>query len=135
MLTPLTLYKKAEAKTASTNFIYIYLLTALYFHISIWIFCTLLICFVFDGLLQSIYFRMFSSKHSITFDYLLSCWSHCCDIFYIKFRFCESYTVTNSVTIILLMETLSNFTTIKCYTLFFISTNSRAYADWKSPKN
>ena len=51
-----------------------YLLTALYFRISIGIFCNLFICLVFDVLLQSIYFRMFCSKHSVTFDtYLLSC--------------------------------------------------------------
>ena len=59
---------------------------------------------LFGGFLQSIYFRMFCSKHSITFDkYLLSCWFHCVDIFYINFRCCETLTVTNSG------ETLSNF--------------------------
>ena len=51
----------------------LYFLTALYFHISIRIFCNLFICLVFDDVLQSIYFRMFCFKHSITFDtYLLS---------------------------------------------------------------
>ena len=61
----------------------------LYFHISIQIFCNLFICLVFDGLLQSIYFRMFCSKHWLTFDtYLLSCRFHCLDIFYINFRSC-----------------------------------------------
>ena len=45
-----------------------YFLTALYYHISLQIFCNLFICLVFDGLLQSIYFRMFCSKESITFD-------------------------------------------------------------------
>ena len=44
----------------------LYFLTALYFHISIQIFCNLFICEVFDGLLQSICFQMFCSKHSIT---------------------------------------------------------------------
>ena len=53
-------------------------LTALYFDISIQIFCNLFICLVFEGLLQSVCFRMFYSKHSITFDtYLLSCRFHC----------------------------------------------------------
>ena len=64
-------------------------LTALYFPISISIFCTQLIFwYLFDGLLQSICFRMFCSKHSITFEntYLVSCWFHCVDILYIKFR-------------------------------------------------
>ena len=80
------------------------------------IFCTLFICFAFDGLLQSICFRMFCSKHSITFEsmYLLSCWFHCVDIFYIKFRFRETFTVINSLTRILLIETLYKLRTIKC---------------------
>ena len=52
----------------------LYFPTALHFHISIQIFCNLFICLIFDGLSQSICFRMFCSKHSITFDtYLLSC--------------------------------------------------------------
>ena len=42
-------------------------LTALYFHISIRIFRTLFIFWVFDGVLQSICLRIFCSKHSITF--------------------------------------------------------------------
>ena len=88
----------------------LYFLTALYFHISIRIFCNLLICLVFDGLLQSIYFRMFCSKHSITFDtYVLSWRFHCVDIFNINFRSCETFTVTYSVAILLLIETPSNF--------------------------
>ena len=93
----------------------LYFLTTLYFHISIRMFCNLFICLVFDGLLQSIYFRMFCSKHSITFDtYLLSCRFHCVDIFYINFRSCETFTITNSGAILLLIETLSNFRTMKC---------------------
>ena len=83
--------------------------TALYFGISIWILCTQFICLVFDGLLQSICFRMFSSKHSITLEntYLISCWFPCVDKLCIKFRFCETFTVTNFVTRILLIETLT----------------------------
>ena len=44
---------------------------------------------------ESICFRMFCLKHSITFEntYILSCWFHCVDIFYIKFRSCETWTV------------------------------------------
>ena len=62
------------------------------------------------------FFQMFCSKHSITFEnaYLLSCWFHCVDIFYIKFRFCELFTVINSVTRILLIEAPGKFITIKC---------------------
>ena len=78
----------------------LYFLIALYFYI----------CLVFDGLLQSIYFGMFCSKHSITFDrYLLSCWFHCVDIFYINFKSYETFTVTDSGAILLLIETPSNF--------------------------
>ena len=58
--------KQKKNKTASTNFtwLYLYFLTALYFHISVRIFCNLSICLVFDCLLQSICFPMFCSKHS-----------------------------------------------------------------------
>ena len=88
----------------------LYFLTALYFHISIGIFCNLFICLVFGGLLQSIGFRMFCSKHSITFDtYLLSCRFHCVDIFYVNFRSCETFTITNSRAILLLIKTPSNY--------------------------
>ena len=88
----------------------LYFLTALHFHISVRIFCNLFICLVFDGLLQSLYFRMFCSKHSITFDtYLLNCQFHYVDIFYINFISCETFTVTNSGAILLLIETPSNF--------------------------
>ena len=61
---------KVEAKTASTNLTWLYF----YLHISIQIFSALFICFVVDGPLQSIYFRMFCYKHSITSEntYLLS---------------------------------------------------------------
>ena len=99
----------------------LYFLTALYFHISVRILCNLFICFVLDGLLQSICFRMFCSKHSITFDtYLLNCRFHCVDIFYINFRSCETFTVTNSGAILLLIETLSNFRTMKCWFILYL---------------
>ena len=101
----------------------LYFLTALYFHISIRIFCNLFICLVFDGLLQSICFRMFCSKHSITFDtYLLNCRFHCVDIFYINFRSCETFTVTNSGTI---LETPSNFKSFQRITERLRITKSR----------
>ena len=100
----------------------LYFLTALHFHISIRIFCNLFICLVFDGLLQSICFRMFCSKHSITFDtYLLSCRFHRVDIFYINFRSCETLTITNSEAIHLLIETLSNYEML----VYHISANVR----------
>ena len=88
----------------------LYFPTALYFQISIRIFRNLFIWFVFDGLLQSICFRMFCSKQSISFDtYLLICGFHYVDIFYINFRSCETFIITNYGAIILLIKTLSNF--------------------------
>ena len=52
---------------------------------------------VFDLAFQAICFRLFCSKHSITFEntYLLGCWFQCVqcvNIFYIKFRFCEAFS-------------------------------------------
>ena len=110
---------------------------ALYFHISIWIFCILFICLVFDGLLLSIYSRMSCSKHSIAFEntHLLICWFYCTDIVYKKFVFCETFTVTTLQTLQsvvstsfqrgiydvflgkwgLFIETLSNLRPIKCW--------------------
>ena len=110
-------YKYAETKLQVLTLpgYVLYFQTALYFHISNRIFCNLFTCLVFDGLLQSIYFRKFCSKHSIDFEtYLLSCRSHCVDIFYMNFRSCKTFTVTNSGAILLLIETPSNFKNIKC---------------------
>ena len=100
---------KTETRSKSCKYYIPKHLTALYFRILIWIFCAQFICFAFDILLQSICFRMFCSKHSITFEntYLLSCWFHCVDILCFKFRFCESFTVTNVVTRILLKHCLT----------------------------
>ena len=106
----------------------VYFLTALYFDISTQIFFNLFICFVFDGLLLSIRFWMFCSKHSITFDtYLLSCRFHCVDIFYISFRSCETFTITNSPAIPLLTEALSNLS-YSCKCMFQVSANSNVFS-------
>ena len=53
-------------------------MAALYFRISIWIFCIQFISFDFNGLLQSVCFQMLCLKHSITFEntYLISCSYH-----------------------------------------------------------
>ena len=40
--------------------------------------------------------------------------NHCVEVFNINFRSCETLTVANSGTILLFIETLSNFKTIKC---------------------
>ena len=89
-------------------------LTAFYFQISSRVFCTLFICLVFSGLLKSICFRMFCSKHLITFEitYLLSCWFHCVDKFYKKFRFHETHSNKFRD---LLIKRLSKFRAIKCW--------------------
>ena len=80
-------------------------------------------------------FRMFYSKRSITIEnmYLLSCWFHCVDVFHIRFRFCETYIVANSIIRILLIEALSSFWTIKkakCWFTYIctysVSVNSNA---------
>ena len=64
---------------------------------------------------------MFCSKHSITFDtYLLGCRFQYVDIFYINFRSCETFIITNSKSIVLLIETLSNFTTMKCWFILYL---------------
>ena len=127
-------YKQAETKTASTNFTWLCFVfpKALYFHISIWIFCNLFICVVFDGLLQSTCFWMFCSKHSITFDmYLLSYRFHCIDILNKNFRSCETFTVTNSGAILLLIETLSNFRNIKCWFILYLQMYVLGYCKFK----
>ena len=98
-----------------------YFLAALYFHISVRIFCNLFICFVFYGLFQSIYFRMFCSKHSITFDtYLLNCRFHCVGMFYTNFRSCETFTVKKSRAILSLIEPLSNFRNVKYWFILYL---------------
>ena len=110
----LSYYKLIEAKSGRTNlaclpgYISKYS-TAFYFHI-----LTQIFCFVYDGLLRLIYFRMFYSKNLTTFDntYLISCWFHCVNV---KLTFCETLTVINSVTRILMIESLYNFRTIKCW--------------------
>ena len=90
-----------------------------YFHLNI--FCNLFFCLEFDGLLESICFRMFCSKHSITFDtYLLSCRFHYVDIFYINFRSCETFRITNSEEILLLIEPLSNLRTGKGWFILYL---------------
>ena len=119
-----TWYKKQKAKTESTKFTWFYFVfpNSFYFHIAILIFRTLFICLVFRGLLQSLYFQKLCTKHSITFEnmWILSCWFHCVDVFYIKFRFGETHRVTNSVTRILIIETLPNIRTIKSWFTIYI---------------
>ena len=72
---------------------------------------TMFMCFVlhvFFFFCNQFVFEYFFSKHLITFQntYLLSCWFHFVDIFYIKFGFCKDFALINSVTRILLIEAL-----------------------------
>ena len=116
----LTWFRKAEAKTASTNFTWSYFVfpnnfVFPYFNSNI--LYSVHLFGIWWSFAIDFFFRMFYSKHSITFEnmYLLSFWFRCVDIYYIKFRFCETYTVTSSPTRNVLTETLSNFRTIKCW--------------------
>ena len=84
----LTWYKLLESKTVSTNFTWLYFkmfdsFLFAYFNLNVSYSVCLFVCLLFNGLLQSICYRMFSSKHSITFEktYLLSCWFDCVDLF------------------------------------------------------
>ena len=55
---------------------------------------------------------LFHTFDRILNTYLLSSWLCCVDIFYAKFRFCETFTSINSVSRVLLNETLYKFKTI-----------------------
>ena len=92
-------YKKHRLSSLLTMISYFYIKFTNFWYTTcfspIWLrFCTKI----------SIYFQMFCSKHSITFEntHLLKCWFHhmihCFDIFYIKFRFYETFSFINSVT-------------------------------------
>ena len=109
-------YKRVEAKTASANLTWLYF----YLHISVPIFFTLSICFIFNGLFWI--FKSLQLLHSIIFGntYLLSCLLQCIDIFSIKFRVCKTCTVINSVTRILLIKTLSKFRVIKFWITLYL---------------
>ena len=128
---------KVEAKTANTNII-----TWLYFktfdsfillHLSIFnIFDSfvfmhmkfnILYALCLFGIPLSLAINLFLKVlfETIVFEnmYILSCWFHYTDILHIKFRFYETFTVTNFMSRILLIETLSNFRTVKyCFTLY-----------------
>ena len=97
---------------------------------------TLFVFLILDGLLQPICFRMFCSKRSKWFllktrTYLLSFWFHCVDIFYIEFRFCETFTVINSVIKILLIKTLYKFRAIKCWFTLYLHVYVLGYYKFK----
>ena len=93
--TNLTWYKHVKTKTACRN-----LTNLTHLHISIRIFWNLFTSFVFNSLLESIWVRMFCSKHLITFEktYLKSYRFHCVERFYIKSSLGETFTVISSMT-------------------------------------
>ena len=74
--------------------------------------------------------NLFSKVLFQTFDYfseyvptMLLIWlRYCVDIFYIKFKFCKTFTVTNSVTRILSIKTLYKFRTIMCCLTLYLHT-------------
>ena len=75
---------------------------------------------------------MFCSKHSITFDtYLLSCRFHCVDIFYVNCRSCETFTVTNSGTV--LCEHCLEMCHVKCSNHQLNQNASNKAYEWTYP--
>ena len=90
----------------------------LYFYLHIQ--CKYFVLCSFVLYLIAFFINLFSNVLFQTFDYF---WKHrptllislccCVDIFNIKFRFCETFTVIYSVTRTLLTETLYKFRTIK----------------------
>ena len=64
-------------------------------------------------------------------QYLISCWFQCVNIFYIRFRFCETFTVVNSVARILLIEILYKFRTIKCWFTPYLNMYVLGYCKFK----
>ena len=73
----------------------------------------------------SIAVELFSNDLLQTLDYfenryLRSCWFHCFNIFCIKLRFCETFTVINFVTRTLFIEALPKFRTIKCWFTLYL---------------
>ena len=56
---------------------------------------------------------------------LFCCWFHCIDIFYINFRSCETFTVTISRVILLLIQTPFNFKSFQRITKRLSITKSR----------
>ena len=109
---------KTETKTTNAHFILLYFVFPNSFVFSCFNSSILYSVQFFDiwwSFYQFKYFRMFCCKHLITFEniYQPSCWFHCVDVFYIKFRLFETYKAANYVTEKLLIETLSNFRTTK----------------------
>ena len=96
-------------KTASTK------LTRVFFflYILIRIFCTLFILYSMV-LCNWLVFECFVQKIQLFFKntYLLSYWFHCVDIFYMKFKSFNVFTVINSLTKTLLIEILHKFRTV-----------------------
>ena len=109
----LTQYKQqAEGGTANITYP-----TWLYFYLrlSIWMFCVLIICPKLIVFCNQPVFKPIVQKQSITSEntHLLTCEHQHVDIFHIKLRLCESFTVTNSVTRTSLTEILRKWKTTK----------------------
>ena len=77
--------------------------------------------------------KQFFCKHSISFEnlYLLSCWFNCVDIFYIEFRFYETFTDINFVTRILLTGILHKFRSIRCWSTLYLHCHIYDYFKFK----
>ena len=80
----LTYFFTYSKNCKKTNITWLYF----YLHISVRIFCILFLCFVLDDLFA---IDLFSNFLFQTLNYALSCWFHCVDMLYIKFRFIRNF--------------------------------------------
>ena len=113
-------YKKGETKTANTNFTWSCLVfpnrfVFSYFNSSI-LYSVHLFSIWWSFAINLIIFECFVPNIRLllkTCNFYVADFTVLIDVFYMKFRFCETYKIANSVTRNLLIETLSNFRTIK----------------------
>ena len=102
--------------------------TAMYFHIliSVFLYSIHWFCiwwfFVINLCWNVLYLTFDFSKPLIVFEnkYPLSFRFHCVDIFYTKFRYCETLTAINPVARTLLTDKLYKFRTNKCWSTLYL---------------
>ena len=76
---------------------YIYYYIIYIFQLKYFVFCSFVLCWMVFGnrFLFEYFFPSIRLLFKVIYKYLQSCWFHCVDMFYIKFRFCETFTVIN----------------------------------------
>ena len=74
---------------------YIYYYIIYIFQLKYFVFCSFVLCWMVFGnrFLFEYFFPSIRLLFKVIYKYLQSCWFHCVDMFYIKFRFCETFTV------------------------------------------